>query len=792
MLKRLLLLPLLLVLCFYSFAQQGTGSASGTITSVEGDPLEMVSVSLVELRKGTLTDSKGNFTLNNITPGRYAIRIQMIGMKVKDVPVEIKTGENAIVDYKLTEENIRALQEVTVSGNVNRFSKKESVYIARLPLKNLENPQVYNTVSKELFREQFAVDLGSISKNVPGAGVPMIANQGRVTFRSRGFEIEPNSRNGVAGAAFSPIDLVNLERFEVIKGPSTTLFGTSISSSYGGLVNRVTKKPFNDFKGEVAYYGGSWNFNRFTLDINTPVNADRTALLRLNAATTFDRSFQDLGYTNNISLAPSFSYQITDRLSLLVDVEFGQTKGTSVVRFNPYLGSNKTQTIVEMNFPYKKTFLSNDLTYQTQMMNIFAQANYKISDQWTSQTIVSRARSSINGYITALNGRTDTTLRAQVITGYTNFIATDIQQNFIGDFRIGGFRNRLLVGLDYYNNYNDFDRVTVNNTPTVNFIRPAATYRISRSLIDSLSASGTLRKETNGDDTYAAYASDVFNITDRLAVMLSLRVDNYHYKGVYNITTGVTAGGLGAGGIQAGPYTQTTFSHKLGATYEVFADKLSVFANYMSGFFNKSGNAKDGSAFKPEHADQMEFGIKADAFNHRLSGTVSYYDIKVKDVLRPDPDDANYSVQDGTQISKGVEVDITANPFTGLNLVAGYAYNDSKYTKADASVDGLRPALSGPDKMFNFWISYRVAKGKLQGLGAGFGGNMGSSSFQTNTQTAKVIVPDYKMYDATVFYDQPKFRIGFKVDNLTSEKAWSVRLTPQAPARFLGSIALKF
>src|ERR1044072_3589357 len=115
MLKRLLLLPLLLVLCFYSFAQQGTGSASGTITSVEGDPLDMVSISLVELRKGTLTDSKGNFTLNNITPGRYTVRIQMIGMKVKDIPVEIKPGENAIVDYKLTEENIRALQEVTVS-----------------------------------------------------------------------------------------------------------------------------------------------------------------------------------------------------------------------------------------------------------------------------------------------------------------------------------------------------------------------------------------------------------------------------------------------------------------------------------------------------------------------------------------------------------------------------------------------------------------------------------------------------------------------------------------------------
>jgi iron complex outermembrane receptor protein len=792
MLKRSLLLLLFFLISFYSFSQSGTGSVTGAIISVEKEPLEMVAVSLVELNRTTLTDTKGNYTLNGIVPGKYTVRIQMIGMKEKDFPVEVKAGEIARIDFQLVEENIRALQEVTVSGNVNRFSKKESVYIARLPLKNLENPQVYNTVSKELFREQIAVDLGSISKNVPGAGVPMIANQGRVIFRSRGFETEPNARNGVAGAAFSAIDPVNLERLEVIKGPSTTLFGTSISSSYGGLYNRVTKKPFNEFKGEVAYYGGSWNYNRFTVDINTPVNTDRTALFRLNAATTFDRSFQDMGYTNNVSLAPSFSYQVTDRLSLLVDIEFGQTKGTSVVRFNPYTGSNKTQTIVDMKFPYKQTFLSNDLTYTTQMMNIFAQANYRISDQWTSQTIVSRARSSINGYITALNGRTDSTLRAQVIAGYTNFIATDIQQNFIGDFKVGAFRNRLLVGLDYYNNYNDFDRITVNNTPTVNFIHPAASYRITRALIDSLTPGGTLRKETNGDDTYAAYASDVFNITPRLSAMLSLRVDNYHYKGVYNITTGTTSGGLGAGGIQAGPYTQTSFSHKLGLTYEVLADKLSVFGNYMSGFFNKSGNAKDGSAFKPEQANQLEFGVKADAFNHRLSGTVSYYDIEVKDVLRTDPDDANYSVQDGTQTSKGYEVDITANPFTGLNFVVGYAYNDSKYTKADPSVDGLRPALSGPDKMFNFWLSYRVATGKWQGLGAGFGGNMGSASYQTNTQTAKVIVPAYQLFDATVFYDQPKFRIGFKVDNLTSEKAWSVRLTPQAPARFIGSLSLKF
>ncbi|NLR64347.1 TonB-dependent receptor [Chitinophaga varians] len=781
MLKRMIWGIWLLLPLWVAAQHETTGSLTGKITSLDHQPLELVSVSLPVLQKGTLTNNAGEYQITGITPGTYTLRIQMLGATEKDFTVVITAGQPTVVDYQLSKENIQALQEVRVVGNVNKFSHKESIYISRLPLKNLENPQVYNIVPKALIEEQMALDLGSISRNVPGAGIPMLANQGRVTFRSRGFETEPNARNGVAGAAFSTIDPANLERVEAIKGPSATLFGTNVSSSYGGLYNRVTKKPYNGFGGEVAYYGGNWNFNRLTVDVNTPVNTDKTMLFRLNGATTFEQSFQDMGFTRSLSLAPSFSYQITDKLSLLLDVEFGQAKGTSVVRFNPYTGSNKTQSVADMGFPYNRMFLGNDIAYQTQMMNIFAQLNYKISSNWTSQTILSRARSSIDGYITALNGRSDSTLRAQVMVGYTAFIATDIQQNFIGDFKLGAFRNRLVVGLDYYNNSNSFDRVSVNG-PTVNFINPGNSYKITRADIDALVPNGTPRRENNGDNTYAVYASNVINFTDRLMAMLSLRLDRYENQGVYNITTGVTNGAYG----------QTSLSPKLGLVYQVVKDRVSLFGNYMNGFLNKSGSDAQGNSFKPEQGNQLEYGVKADVLDHKLVGTVSYYDIRVKNVLRTDPNDVNYSIQDGTQQSKGVEVEFTAAPVTGLNIVAGYAYNDSKYTKADKSVEGLRPALSGPDKMLNFWASYRFPKGTLKGLGIGFGGNAGSASFQTNTRTARVIIPSYTILNAALFYDYGKIRVGAKVDNLTSEKAWSVRLTPQNPARFTGSVSLKF
>ncbi|MBC8985970.1 carboxypeptidase regulatory-like domain-containing protein [Pedobacter sp. N36a] len=773
---------------------QATGGISGKVSLFDGQPYASASVTLLETIKTTLTDEQGRYSFQTLNPGNYTVRIQILGTAQKDISVQVLAGQTAMADYQLTKENVLALQEVTIPGNVNKFSRKESVYVARLPLKNLENPQVYSSIPKELFQEQMATDLGSIAKNVPGAGIPMIANQGRVTFRSRGFDTEPNARNGVAGAAFASIDPANIERVEVIKGPSTTLFGTSIASSYGGLYNRVTKKPYNGFGGELSYFAGSWDFNRIAVDVNTPVNADKTALFRLNAATSFEKTFQDQGFTNSLSIAPSFSYQITDKLSLLLDVEFGQAKGTSVVRFNPYISPTvaSEKSIKELGFPYNKTFIGNDLPYQTQMMNIFAQANYKMSADWTSQTIISRARSSINGYITALRGTAETKISPQIITGSTAFIATNIQQNFIGDFKIANLRNRLVVGLDYYNNSNDFDRVTVN-FPAVDFTNTPVSYRVSRFKVDSLTSKGALRRESNGDNTYSAYFSDVINITERLLAMVSLRMNHFENKGVYNITTGETSGGLTAAGKQNGPYKQTSLSQKFGMVYEVSKDHVSLFGNYMGGFFNKSGVTASGAAVKPEQANQLEFGVKGDVFDHKLVGTISYYDIKVKDVLRNDPDNLdNYQIQDGTQLSRGVEVELTANPFAGFNMVAGYAYNDSKLTKSSPSTNGLRPGLSGPPHSFNFWMSYRVPQGELKGLGIGFGGNAGSSAYHTNTTTTKIIIPAYTMLDASIFYDQPKYRVGFKVDNLTSEKAWSVRLTPQAPARFIGNVTLKF
>lgn len=107
--KRLIFLISMLAALF-SFAQTKTGAISGTITSIEDEPLELVSVSLLNQNKSTITDIKGHFSFPKLAPGNYTIKIQMLGLKEQQIPVEVKEDEDTPVNYRLTKENIQVLQ----------------------------------------------------------------------------------------------------------------------------------------------------------------------------------------------------------------------------------------------------------------------------------------------------------------------------------------------------------------------------------------------------------------------------------------------------------------------------------------------------------------------------------------------------------------------------------------------------------------------------------------------------------------------------------------------------------
>lgn len=783
---------LLIILGMYSVGLYAQTRISGRVLTENNTPLENISITLEGTHYGALSNKSGDFNFS-APAGEYVLTASSMDYEPYRSDINIKQGDNRYEIVLSLKDN--ELSEVVVLGGGKKFTNKESDYIARLPLKNLENPQAYSIIGKDLIKEQIIVNFDDALKNTSGIDKLWSSTgrggDGAAYFSLRGFATQPNMINGMGGQTNGGLDPANIERIEVLKGPSGTLFGSSLVS-FGGLINIVTKKPQSVFFGDLSYTMGSYGLNRIQADVNTPLDKNKKVLLRTNAAYQYENSFQDAGFKKTFFLAPSLLYKLSDKATITFNSEFYTSDGTNPLMVFLNRGRQlEFRTPKELGMDYKRSFTSNDITIKTPTVKMFGMLDYKLSDKWTSQTSVSQSNRQSKGiysYVMFLTPVKDDTLSRYVGEQNTTTSTFDVQQNFIGDFKIGSMRNRLVLGLDYFytkenssSNYVLFDKVSsVGTDPNYN--------KLNQASANEALAKGTPYRSISKANTYSAYFSDVLNVTDKFLLMASLRLDHFDNKGTYSINTGE----------KSGDYNQTALSPKFGAVYQLVRNKFSLFTNYMNGFQNVGSSVQpDGTvrSFKPQQANQFEGGMKASLFDGRLMGTVSYYDIYVTNVTRDDPEQPGFTIQNGDMYSKGFEMDITANPFAGLSIIAGYSYNDSKNKKTDPSIEGRRTVSAGPKNLVNGWISYTIQTGVVKGLGFGFGGNYASNNTVTNSaETGQFIIPSYTILNATAFYTTGAFRFGLKVDNLTNKEYWKgwTTIEPQKLRQVIGNVSFRF
>ncbi|HWV67924.1 TonB-dependent receptor [Chitinophaga sp.] len=788
--KHLLLLICILLPGSWLYAQD-KANITGQVTTSDGQPAPAVTVVLKNTHRSATTNEAGNFIFRNMEAGHYELEISLTGYQAVTREVVVEKGQRAHVTIALSIP-VKALQSVTITANKHRLTRVNSEYVAKMPLKNIENPQVYTTVTKELLQEQVVVSYADTIKNVPGVVMQLENNSAGGTVTSRGFSTQSFLRNGVPGIiGGGTIDPSNIETLEAIKGPSGTLYGSSFVS-FGGLFNRVTKKPFDYFKGEVGYTAGSYGLSRFTADVNTPLNKEKTLLLRVNAAKHNEGSFQDAGFKNYVFLAPTLTYKLDDKTTLTVDAEYRNEKGNSFYRmFADGSYATGVRSPKDLQLDFRKRFSGDDITTANTAANLYLTLDRQLSAQWSSHTnftYLSSTANGLSGYLSMKPGN-DSLIRYMSHTEYSNANAIDFQQNFNGDFNIGHMRNRLVAGIDIYSATTKSSGSPAIAFDVISAAKPGAAYtQLTRlALLDRFKGL-TYTKSTGQQNIYSVYVQDVLNITDRFLAMASVRIDRFDNRGTKNITRDTTTG----------KYAQTAVSPKFGLVYEIVKDQLSVFANYMNGFQNIAPvQQPDGtfSSFKPSQANQWEGGVKAALLDGNLNGSISYYRIDVSDITRMDvPERPTYTVQNGTQYSRGIEAEITATPLRGFNIVAGYAYNDSKIEKSNPAMDGLRPISAGPAHTLNTWLSYRLHTGALKGVGLGFGGNYASDNKVILSTTSEYALPAYTVLNAALSYDKPRFAVAFKVNNISNQDYWVGWSTtiPQMPRNFSGSVALKF
>lgn len=794
-----------------AYSQNRYGTVQGVVKTSDNKPGQFVNVYFQALKKATITSEDGRFELTKVPVGTHTLTVSFVGLTTRTQQVTIVANKTTSADFVL-EQSKDQLQEILISGSkTNKYKKSKSDYVAKMSLSNLENPQVYTTITAEQMKDQMVYSVDDAMRNATGITkmweATGRAGDGGSYYSSRGFVVQSKLRNGLAGNVTSGIDGTNIESIEVVKGPSATLFGNALTS-YGGLINRITKKAYDSVGGEAAVSVGNYGFTRESIDFNTPLDANKKVLFRLNAAYNYKGSFQDEGFTRSYSFAPTITYKPTDRLSITFDAELFYVRGLNPTNYfilsTDGLGTHRAD---ELDFDYKKTYLNGDLTSQSRNINFFGQVNYKISNQWNSSTNISITNSFSDGfapYFYLLSNATGSgnpnaadgssyISRNDQSTVDSKDQTIELQQNFNGDFNIGGLRNRVVVGLDYLRR-NSNQTFLYGNYDVVSMDDPNLDYgSFNKTNLTNGRANGSL---TSGlfygifkSNTYSAYVSDVLNIADNFLALAAIRVDRFKNEGsLYPPATEY-----------AGAYNQTAFAPKFGLVYQPIKDVVSIFANYQNGFTNVSGTDYEGKTFKPEQANQIEGGVKLNALEGRLSATISYYDIKVTDIVRNYVDPAgiivNRSIQNGTQLSRGLEFEVAAHPATGLNITAGFAYNQSRYSNASDDVNGLRPGTAGSPYTANLWINYHLPAHLIKGLGLGFGGNYASDNRILNTKADFFILPSYTLVNASVFYDyDSRFRVSIKSDNLSNQQYYIGYSTanPQQLRSFIGTLAYKF
>ncbi len=700
-------------------------------------------------------------------------------------------GSVAAIAQEKDSVNAKNIDEVIVTG----YLTKDSQSANKMPLKDIENPQVYNTVNKNVIKEQVVTNFNDALKNVTGISRLWEStgrgNDGGEYYSMRGFSLQPNLINGMPAFNNGTLDPAGIEVIEAIKGPSGTLYGGSVIS-YGGLLNVITKKPYHYFGGEVGYVTGTYGLNRVTADVNAPVAKNMFA--RVNAAYQKQNSFQDAGYSESIYVNPSLKFIANDKLTFYINTEIKKSDAANapmifLSRYSPL--SFNSIDLFEQN--YKKSYTSNDLNIKNSTFNIQAQAQYKISDNWTSSTILSRGNTKTDGYYQYLWDSSNGNEFTRFITkayGETN--TTGIQQNFVGNFNIGSVKNKLLFGLDYLQREFLLGGTGWTGFGTISLINQADTsfQNLNKAAVDNALSGTNQEINTMTAQIYSAYVSDVVNILPNLSAMLSLRLD--HFTG--NPTAYATE--------KSEP--TTTLSPKLGLVYQPIKDKVSVFANYMNGFQNvepqlvqftdQTGNVtgQEVRYFTPEQANQWEVGTKASLIKDKLSVTASYYDIKVKNKLMGTGPDLS---QGGEVESKGFEISVVGSPIEGLNVIAGFSSNDSKVVAGDDTYVGYRPEEAGPRNIFNFWTNYKIQQGVLRNVGIGFGANSASELYTLNRAgVGTFAIPSYAVFNAALSYNAEKYSVIMKLDNIANKKyftGWST-VTPQRLRTLSLSLNYKF
>ncbi|WP_041743613.1 TonB-dependent siderophore receptor [Collimonas fungivorans] len=663
---------------------------------------------------------------------------------------------------------VQTLPAVTITGDREGYQPSSSTTATRTDTPSLQTPQNIQIVPQAVIRDQNALTPSEALRNVAGVQFDFGFNGSmQPLIILRGFPSASMTAMGPMSGMSTyyldgskvtgvPINMANVQSVEVIKGPSSVLYGRA---EPGGLVNVVTKPISSVPEFSVEQTVGQRGLSRTAIEASGALNEDRTVRGRVAASYHTSNSIRDFvtdrlgAFNGSLAWVPDARTSVTATLDY-TDQRYRTDYGVPAVGSRP------------ADLPWSQQFNDSPYLSSAKTASFKLDVSHQLNDTWqikakflslrsdTSEMDISPYRVDLGAAMApdqACPGTGNPLCRYYFYVRPNGRYQLDqFNTDLIGKFQTGDIGHTVLLGLDTY---------TSKKSGTTYF--------------QQISAVDIYNPQLGGTPAFDAAMSMPTEIDDRnrwtsLYVQDQLALGNVFLTGAlrHDRTSAIYA----PPGTE--PNKQSFTTPRLGAVWQ-FAPNQAIYVQYQDAV--SANNGRDTVTRAPlaaERAKQFEIGHKIELFGGKLSSTVALYELTKRNrggsvpiAVAPFYD----TVTIGKARSRGVEWDVSGQLTKRLSLIASYAYTATEVTE-DPTYQG-KTLANVARHTASMWARYA-----LDSQWAAAGGIFAQGQRQGDVGNTFQL-PGYARVDAMLAYKfglaSSKASLQFNIDNVFNKKYYT-------------------
>ncbi|MDE2881900.1 MAG: TonB-dependent receptor, partial [Acidobacteriota bacterium] len=515
-----------------------------------------------------------------------------------------------------------------------------------------------------------------------------------------------------SGFSVSQLQLSNIERIEILKGPASVLYG---STEPGGVVNYVTAKPQEEFgvRGSVRF--GQYGQTYGSAEVTGPLGKSDRVLYRFAAYGNERDSFRANASMRNVHLVGNLAWRISDRANLSFEYEnIDQDLMGHRLRGVPVEPDGTFVTDITWTATEPTDFATLDAdVFQVRWDQVFAR-------DWTLDATLRYLQYDREQEYHEPRGITPENTMKRHFRDQTR---TNDDVSFVLNLnkivRVGPTVHRLLFGADMFRQDHSFRYGRARDTgaggPVPNLPLFAPQYGLSGGSDYGLTES-SFTTDTAVARQFGFYVQDHLDLGSAFHLVAGGRYNTYDDTGF--------AGGNDLLSEESG------LTGKVGMVFKP-ETAWSLYGSYSTSFNRPSVLAQTPSAngpHDPETAVQLEIGAKTELLDD-LSLTAALFTITKSNVLRPDPDygpngnNWNAALQVGEARNRGFEVEFVGSLTRRWQAAVNYTYLDSEIVE-DTNADAVgQPLPNAPPHSLGLFSRMELFRDTAAGLGVTYVGD---------------------------------------------------------------------